>query len=195
MDNFDLKKYLVENKVTTNSRMISENKQPEVGKKEADFRKVVKKIIQINENNSWQDYVKKGNVRSDFHSYEYIREAAGEVLYEFTIGLKKFLEENGITVLDNSREPHPESTVSFSYNEDLDKKKAYRDSYKALHLGWKNDEENKILKNIADYYNQHKDKVSASGLMKAMHSTGIFFGTKDESGSKMMNEVERNERF
>ena len=173
MDNFDLKKYLVENKRTRNS----------------------KDLLTENENNSWQDYVKKGNVRSDFHSYEYIREAAGEVLYEFTIGLKKFLEENGITVLDNSREPHPESTVSFSYNEDLDKKKAYRDSWKALHLGWKNDEENKILKNITDYYNQHKDKVSAHGLIKAMYSTGIFFKAKDESGSKMMNEVERNERF
>lgn len=28
MDNFDLKKYLVENKVTTNSKMMKENEQP-----------------------------------------------------------------------------------------------------------------------------------------------------------------------
>lgn len=148
----------------------------------------------LTENNSWQDYVKNFNVGDNFHPYEYIREAAGEVLYEFTIGLKKFLEENGITVLDNSSEPFPESTVSFSYYEDLHNNK--RDSEKSLHLNWKNDEENNILKNIADYYRQHKDKVSPHGLNQGRLSTGMFFKAKDEVKTpSKINEVDDIDDF
>lgn len=138
------------------------------------------------ENNPWQDYVEKFNAGkvhiTNFHSYEYIKYAASEVLYEFTIGLKKFLEEKGITVLDIKKEPYPELTASFSYYREsnptypggepkLDKDKKYG----ALSVSWKNDEKNIIENYIIDYYKQHKDKVSPFGLSQGEFSTRIFF--------------------
>lgn len=74
MDNFDLKKYLVENKVTTNSRMLVENEDTSIAEQSAtqfpDFvekygLKAVATALDVVYENTWYNTKEEGRFDSD----------------------------------------------------------------------------------------------------------------------------------